>query len=371
MRGQRGTMPQRNLICVSVDGLQAGMLGPYGNAWVRTPAVNRLAAQSLVFDQAFACQPSRDAAITVLWPAGVFGDRPATLLSDDAAACAHPSSSVFSDTVLNDTSQEHHAAVAIEDTQFALLMGQAIEWLSQAREPFCLWIHSRGMAGGWDAPYELRQQYADEGDPLPPKFVEPPERILPADYDPDELLGTQQAYAGQVSAFDECLGALLGALDESPFDKNTLFVLMGMRGYPLGEHLRVGMCDAALYNELTHVPLIVRYPDGAGALTRTQALVTHSDMPLLLRGEQLPWRDHLVFRSEHDRAIRTTAWYLRTRADDENQSRELYVKPDDRYEASNVANRCREIVTQLAEVLELPPGAATHPLPEALVTSLD
>ena len=72
------------------------------------------------------------------------------------------------------------------------------------------------MAGPWDAPLALRQQFADEDDPEPPEFVEPPDRVLPDDFDPDELLGITHAYAGQVALVDLCLGMLLDAIDESP-----------------------------------------------------------------------------------------------------------------------------------------------------------
>ena len=364
------TMPPRNLICLSVDALQAGMLGPYGNAWIRTPAVNRLASQSLVFDQAFACEPSLDAVLRQSWPAEIFAGRRATLLTDDRAAESHVATSVFADKHYCEPGNVATAA-AIEDTEIGMLLGQAAELIREAAEPFALWIHSRGMTGLWDAPYEFREQYADEEDPPPPDFVKPPERLLARDYDPDELLGIQQAYVGQTSAFDACLGALVAALDDSAFAQDTLLVLLGTRGFPLGEHLRVGFCDAALYNELTHVPLIVRSADRVRALERSQSLVTQADLLALLQGKPLPSRDHLRFHSPHNCAIRTPAWYLRESNGREHPHHELYAKPGDRYEVNNVADRCPEIVAQLAEVLATSPGEITQPLSEALVAALD
>ena len=40
-----------NAIIVAIDRLHAGYLGCYGNAWILTPAFNRLAAEGFVFDQ--------------------------------------------------------------------------------------------------------------------------------------------------------------------------------------------------------------------------------------------------------------------------------------------------------------------------------
>lgn len=364
-------MRAKNFLILSVDGLQAGMLGPYGNAWIRTPAINQLASQSVVFDQAYARRPSLDAVFHAMWQVDGLGSRRATLLTDDPIAERHPASSYFADKRFLESLQEHLTAVSIEDTEIGVLLAQASEFLSQATEPFCLWIHSRGMSGTWDAPYELREQYADEEDPAPPDFAVPPARLLSRDYDPDEVLGIQQAYAGQVSALDTCLGALIAAMNDLPAAKDTLFVLLGTRGYPLGEHLHVGPDDCPPYNELTHVPLIVRYPSGAFKLERNQAFVSHADLAAILRGDLLPARDHLIFELGNDRAIRTPAWYLIERGWQTDPQRELYVKPDDRYEVNNVADRCPDIVSELANILASPADAISQPLPEPLTTTLD
>ncbi len=60
---------------------------------------------------------------------------------------------------------------------------------------------------------EFRNHFADEDDPEPPAFVQPPERLLNAGFDPDEVLGLVQAYSGQVALVDQCLGMLLEAFD--------------------------------------------------------------------------------------------------------------------------------------------------------------
>ncbi len=189
------------------------------------------------------------------------------------------------------------------------------------------------MGGPWDAPYELRRGYADEEDPPPPEFVAPPCRRLPHDYDPDELLGIAQAYAGQVSLWDTCLAALVDDFRAGPLAANTLLVLLSPRGYPLGEHLSLGPFDHALYNEHIQIPWLLRFPDGLGALARSQALVVPADLPATL-AEWLGWppagfaaashsllplarwqartvRECVILRSgPQDWAVRTPAWHL-------------------------------------------------------------
>src|SRR5262249_36958033 len=43
-----------NVLVVTARGLQAGALGPYGNPWIDTPALDALAAEGVVFDWHFA-----------------------------------------------------------------------------------------------------------------------------------------------------------------------------------------------------------------------------------------------------------------------------------------------------------------------------
>jgi arylsulfatase A-like enzyme len=250
------------------------------------------------------------------------------------------------------------------------------------------------MAGPWDAPYELRAQYADEEDPPPPQFTAVPNRHLPENFDPDELLGITHAYAGQVSLVDSCLGIFLDAFRENPRASQTLLAVLGARGFPLGEHRRVGPCDEPLYEEMIHVPFFLRMPDGFGAMERNLALVRTGDLgPTLcewlgvapsissgarsvlplVRGEQSELRDHVLLESLTDRALRTTAWHFR-QLKEEGSSLELYAKPSDRWEVNEVADRVPEVAAAFREKLAMlteQPATANEPLPEILVTEID
>ena len=232
------------------------------------------------------------------------------------------------------------------------------------------------------APYELRSQYADEEDPAPPTFAVPPCRLLADDYDPDELLGISHAYAGQVSLWDACLGALVDELRASPLADNTLLVLLSPRGFPLGEHRRVGPLDHALYNEHVQIPWLLRFPDALGATARSQALVVPADLPgtlaqwLAWPPEQFPSQGHcllplvrwqvasvrqcVVMRSgQHDWAVRTPAWHLRVDDAGETRREELYAKPSDRCEVNDIADRAPDVVAGLLDVLAKAQAAPT------------
>jgi len=251
------------------------------------------------------------------------------------------------------------------------------------------------MAAPWDAPFECRNQYADEEDPEPPKFVDVPNRCLAEDYDPDELLGITHAYAGQVALLDVCVGALVDHIQQGELAANTQVTLLSARGFPLGEHLRVGPCDEALYSETVQIAWMMRFPGGLGKLARSQALVQPADLPgtlldcleidrgrlgsgratslmEIIRGDVESIRDCALLDAGAERAIRTPAWYLRQPA---GGAAELYSKPGDRWEVNEVASLCGEIVTGLQAALRETEQAGQDrqlpPLAEALVTEID
>jgi len=403
---------QPNLVCVVVDRLHAGMLGAYGNSWIKTRHFDRLASSSYLFDQAVVDCPELDRIYRSYWfgQAGAAQDQVdgtslpkllaargwhTALITDEPRLGSLPGADDFAERVVVKPRPAKRLASDADDTALARLFASATAWLAAPREPFCLWVHAQAMEGPWDAPYEMRAQYADEEDPPPPKFVAPPELRLPADYDPDELLGITHAYCGQVALLDHCLGQLAERLEAPPLAERTQTTLVGARGFPLGEHLRVGPCDSALYNELVQTPWILRFPEGLGRLSRTQALVRPADLGgtlldwlaidradfaggqstsllELIRGERVAVRDRILLRSTHDRALRTGAWLLR---EPDDGPAELYAKPGDRREVNEVANLCPEVVAGLQEALVESVAAdgadVTTPLAELLVTEVD
>lgn len=65
-------MDQPNLLFIYTDEQARGTLATYGNRRIEMPNLNRLASQSVVFDDAYVtqpvCTPSRSSLLTGLWP---------------------------------------------------------------------------------------------------------------------------------------------------------------------------------------------------------------------------------------------------------------------------------------------------------------
>ena len=377
-----------NVICLAIDRLHAGYLGAYGNTWVETPCLDRLAAEAFLFDQFLIDTPELDLLYRSYWQGrhvlrgqdDVDDQRPtlpsllrqaglaSTLLTDEPEVAQHELARQFDGVVEIDPPYAVELAESMEGTHLAEFFARTVDWLESVDGPFFLWCHAQGLGGGWDAPLGFRARYSDVDDPDPLASAAVPSRILEDDYDPDELLVISQAYAGQVTLLDACVGGLLEFLQAGSLGEETLLILLSSRGFPLGEHGLVGSCGQGLNGELVQVPLMIRFPDGLGAAARTQSLTHPPDvwatvldyvgnkdarMPEAesliptIAGETTLSRDRLtVAGTGGHKAIRTPAWYLY-----DCPHPELYGKPDDRWEVNNVADRYPELVESLREAL--------------------
>jgi arylsulfatase A-like enzyme len=388
-----------NAVCLVLDRLHCGFLGCYGNSWVPTPAFNRLATEGFAVDQAYDDSPSLDTIYTSLWlgrhalahegaaegtaslPQLLRNAGVATyLVTDEPRVAEHRLAAAFGHSNGAFFEKSRRLAEKPEDTLLAHFFAEAFEVVHSLKPPFLCWLHSGGLAAAWDAPYELRSQFADEDDPPPPRSVEVPNLRLPKDADPDLLLGIRQAYAGQVALLDSCLDVLLDELAAAAWAKDTLLVVLSARGMCLGQHRVVGQPrDEAepLYSELTAIPWLLRFPDGTGAADRSQALVQPPDLTVTLsewfglaaasgvargrsllpgiRGEADAVRDRACVVSGSQRAIRTLGWYARfpsAETADLAASAELFVKPDDRWELNDVASRCPEVAQAMQQAAD-------------------
>jgi hypothetical protein len=387
-------MPRHALV-IAVDGLRASALGAYGNAWHPTPALDALASQSTVFDWAFGSGPLLEDFYQAAWgtPADSLMGRfkaiggSSKLLTDDREVAQFAERLSFDEIEQVALGGESRAA-SVAETHLGEFFAAALEeceaWPAQLNDhPRLLWLHLRGLRGPWDAPLELREQLLEEDDPPAPRFVPPPDAVSTTDH--DELLLYRAAYAGQIIALDECLGVLLDALRESPMARDLAIVLVGARGYALGEHGRVGSEVHDLYGELLHIPLLMHLPGDETPPPRSVQLSQPQDLRLTL----LEWlgvsssaatidRERQFITAcnrSGERIVRTPAWMLRQVVEIENGSDasampsvELFAKPDDRWEANEIADRCPEVAERLLAILE---RAAADPAKQADFPQLD
>jgi hypothetical protein len=323
-------------------------------------------------------------------PRPIDGSTRQWLLTDDPAVVQIMPAGLF-DEVITIEQGKARSARDLEGTHtaafFSQVAGQLALWQKDAAENQAkglLWVHFSGMSGPWDAPIAWRHRFLDEDELPAPKFVSAPVDMRGVT-DPDELLGYRAAYAAQISAIEACMTAFVEAFEELPADAEKLAMVTGSRGFSLGEHGFVGQDPRALYGEQLHLPLLGLMPESHGPLPRVTGFAQPADIGVTvshwlagrlgdsaagvslapyLSGESGRIRDVVVASTDAGyRMIRTPAWMMI-----EGNHTELYAKPDDRWEANDVASLCPEIVEKLCQHLETTIAGNPEALSEELLS---
>jgi arylsulfatase A-like enzyme len=429
-------------------GCSAAWLGAYGNEWIATPHLDRLAAEGIVFDRHISNCPTNAAACnTWLKDKSSLQDRAesrdllASLknkgIQTILVRANHP------DT---DSPAEFYAewgelfdARPQEEGRFALdslirSFPALLERLAKMPD-YLLWIDIDSLLPPWNIRQEVFEAYVediDEDNPYPEVAEEEDEESVdeseeePMDVEdddgdePDEELDVAEeiddtedseeerepvtpwadpptglfdgkdsdarewlhySLAATVTGLDAELGVIFQQLRDHGLDRTATWLLTSDFGYPLGEHGQIGQHRPWLYEELVHLPLLLRLPDGKEACRRIGQLTQPEDIaPTILdlfglncgkdkserasllplaRGETTTSRafamTRLVLGSAEELAIRTEEWaFLFPVKVPEAETREpqLFGKPDDRWEVNDLRSKNIERCDEFEEMLK-------------------
>jgi arylsulfatase A-like enzyme len=357
------------ILILHVNGLHLGYLGCYGNDWVQTPNLDRLAAEGIVFDQHIADCPrlSSRSSITGRY---CFPQADGQEPKDEAPSLP----------ALLEAHEVPHIVLNGGEKPIRSILESFRKQLPRwgKAERGLLWLDWPALNPPWQIPEEFLEQYflEDEEDEkaLTP-WLDPPIGPIAA----DDLERLQNTYAAHVTAFDAHVGTILKGLQQSGFLEDTHVMVTGSCGVALGEHGYVGDHRAWLHEEIVHVPLILRLPKAAQAGMRMQGLTQpvdlvptvldllelpmgqaegHSLLPLI-RGEVEQVRDHacsgLALGYSVEWSIRTAGWALlvpiSTPPADATRQPQLFVKPEDRWEVNDVRQHNLELAEELEQIL--------------------
>ncbi|MCI0416487.1 sulfatase-like hydrolase/transferase [bacterium] len=245
-----------NVLVITIDTLRPDHLGAYGYNKIRTPVLDRLAQNGVLFRHAICQTPltlvSHSSIFTGLNPNvhGVRDNAYFTLSSNFKTLAEYLkeegyTTAAFIGSAILD--RRHGLAqgfdwysryqptivVGMESQRRAEeVVSETLDWLqkrAKGKTPYHLWIHLYDPHTPYDAPEPFRSEYSTS------------------------------PYDGEIAYTDHVLGVLLKQLEEIEFLQNALVAVMGDHGESLGEH-RESDHGFFVYDATVKIPFVLSWP---------------------------------------------------------------------------------------------------------------
>jgi len=400
------------VLVLSAPGFHLGYIGCYGNEWIATPTLDRLAAEGIVFDQHIADHPDalggrralQSASYSMPWPEWRKGpiehQAHRRLLADLRENGVHTvliaSKSAGSATGMKAEwgQVEEPSGDSAEAASLEQSLDRTLDVLDEiAADQWLAVVELDALLPPWHMPDEFREAYCedesdDEMEQEPTVDLEATDSLEAKE---PTLSEVQREFAGAVTYFDAVLERFLGDLQERAWAKDVLLVVTSDRGQTISEERQGSASQTRLHEELIHIPLILRFADSQAAGRRISALTQSVDLvptlfelfglPVpqghgqslvpLIRGTAAQVRDYAVAgigtEERLESTLRSLEWSfllpLQQHSTGTKLDPELYVKPDDRWEVNNVWQHHVELTERLEKTLDAFLAATQHPGP--------
>ncbi|MFV1968460.1 MAG: sulfatase [Pirellulaceae bacterium] len=338
--GERAKKP--NIVFILTDNQGAWTLGCYGNPDIRTPNIDRLAAEGMLFTRAYAsnpvCSPTRATYLSGLMPSqhgvhcfldGKYMMGPQAyntleefrtlpkILAENGYVCGltgkwHLGANLTPQegfsywiTMVHGSTSEFYDLPVIEDGEVRkepkyatdLWTEHAVRFIRQNKDrPFFLYLPYNG-------PYNLgrlllnearnrhREYYQDKSFPSFHRDV-----MHPWLYNNKQYLNNPvsiRRVAAETSGVDDGVGEVMATLKELGLDENTLVVYAADQGWMGGMNGLWGMGDhtrpMGAFDGMMHIPMIFRHPTRIAPGSTSDIMVSNYDfLPTVLSYLDLP-----------------------------------------------------------------------------------
>jgi arylsulfatase A-like enzyme len=328
-----------NVIMLINDSLRQDHLGCYGNTWIQTPNLDRLASEGAVFDYCYSeglpTIPTRTTFFTgrftfptrgwqrleptdlllseILWnrsvrtamvtdtyhlhkpqmgfergfdytcyvrgqEADLYVTDPAIQVDVDRYYKGNGKDTSVKGQLIQYLRNTAHWT-GEEDAHVAQVVKEALLWLERHKDKgdFMLWVDCFDPHEPWNPPPPYNRMYTD------PNYrgmdiIHPIPGPVAGYLTLEELNHVKKLYAGKVTLCDRWMGYFLDEVRRMGLYDNSLIIHTTDHGHPFGEHGFIKKIDPGLYDELVRIPLIIRHPEGIGAGKRFSPLVETTEI---------------------------------------------------------------------------------------------
>lgn len=294
----RKSLAGANVLLVILDAARAQQFGTYGYARSTTPEIDRIAAEGVVFENAFTPAVYTLAAMPSIWTS----QHPDRHHSEVSFSARLPKDRLTLAELLSvrGIATAAFVANAVAGRAFGFDRGFSEfneyfhrraevfrevvpPWLRANRERrFFAYLHFREPHFPYDPPPPFDTKFGPHG-PIPAAARGDSEYFKDVNqgrrpFGPEAAAHLARLYDGNLAYADQEVGALRGALEAEGLWDRTVVIVAADHGEALFEHGWIGH-NVQLYEESIHVPLVVRFPAGKGpAGLRVKALADLLDL---------------------------------------------------------------------------------------------
>ncbi len=264
---QKKQNKQPNFIVFIADDAAWNDCGPYGNLNIKTPNINQLGEEGLVFDNAFlttsSCSPSRCSILTGRYPHSTGAPELHMPLPHDQLLFAGELQKAGYYTAI--AGKYHIGDPRIEfDSIYSGGPSGCENWMRALQnrkkdKPFFLWLAAIDPHRNYQ-PNTIAEPHRWDDVTVPP--------FLP---DNDSTRKDLALYYDEISRMDDYIGQVMNELKNQGIDDNTLVIYMTDNGRPFPR------CKTRLYDSGIKTPFIVRWPLKLEK-GRTEALISSIDI---------------------------------------------------------------------------------------------
>lgn len=269
-----------NIVLFIADDLDATDIGPYGNTVVRTPNLDKLSTESMLFTRAFAssptCSPSRSTIFTGLMPLRHGGHGNHNGVKEGTASIVHylqplgyrtaiagklhiGPESVFPFERIEGTNTPEPGFEKKPGLNWDLNLAPVDKWLAAQKKgkPFMLVVTDHSPHVIWPEKAEYDPAQVD----IPAKHI-----------DTKETRASRARYYTDITKMDNNVGHVLASLERNGFAENTIVLFISDQGpqWPFAKW--------SLYDDGVQSPLMVRWPGTVARGTKSGALVSLADL---------------------------------------------------------------------------------------------